>query len=151
MTKEPEYVIDLNQYTGVYDGVIIKSMYSKFKSNASNGYKIAFMINEPESIDENDISVTMSDLDLHLSIGATFKELNKSSVTSIKYKGNEIKPQVSGLSVVTSTIVKEGSNDSITPDKVTASAGTYKITYTVSFKYLKTPINKVLTQTVIVE
>ncbi len=150
-TKDTTYTIDLNQYTGIYDGVIIKSAYSKFKVNASNGYRLAFMINEPDTIAESDIAVTMSGIEQKLALNATFKELNVSNVTSIKYKDNEIKPNVSNLSVVTSSIVKEGSNENITPDKITQSAGTYKVTYSVSFIYYKTSITKAVTQTIIVE
>ena len=150
-TKNTEYTIDLNKYTGIYDGVIIKSMYSKFKSNASDGYRLAFSINQGESIDESDINVTINDLNLTLAVNSTFKELNKSSISSITYKGNEIKSLVSNLSMVTNSIKKEGSNESITPDKVTSSPGVYKINYSVSFNYSSTPINKSYTQIVTVE
>ena len=150
-TKDTSYTIDLDQYTGIYDGVIIKSMYSIFKSNASNGYRLAFMINEPDEIKDSDITVSMNGLEQKLSVGSTFKELNSSSITSIKYKGTEIKSIVANLSVVTSSIKKENSTESITPDKITQNAGTYNITYTVSFTYMKNSVTKTITQTVIVE
>jgi len=149
-TKSTEYTIDLTKYTGIYDGVIIKSMYSKFKSNASDGYKIAFEINKPETIDTNDIAISMNDLNTNLTVGSTFKELSTSSITSITYKGTEIKQSVKNLSVVTSSITKDGSG-SVTPDKITETAGTYKIVYTVSFNYSSNPISKNITQTVTVQ
>ena len=149
-TKNTEYTIDLTKYTGIYDGVIIKSQYSKFKSNASNGYRLAFTINKPDIIDESDINVSMSGLSQTLSVGATFKELNASNVTSITYKGSEIKPNVKNLTVITSSITNSN-NEAVTPDKITENAGTYKINYTVSFNYSSNPISKVLTQTVTVQ
>ena len=149
-TKNTEMTIDLTKYTGIYDGVIIKSMYSKFKTNASNGYRIAFMINQVDTIDENDITVTMNNLNLTLNVGATFKELNTSNVTSITYKGTEIKSSVKNLSVVTSSITNSN-NESVTPDNLTDVAGTYKVNYTVSFNYSSNPITKSVTQTITVQ
>ncbi len=149
-TKKTSYTIDLSKYAGVYDGVIIKSQYSKFKSNASDGYRLSFSIDNTQSIDEEDINVTMSGLTQTLSVGDTFKELNTSNVTSITYKDSEIKPSVKGLSVVTSSITNS-SGEAVTPDRITESAGTYTINYTVSFNYLSNPINKTVTSTVTVQ
>ena len=149
-TKKTSYTIDLSKYAGVYDGVIIKSQYSKFKSNASDGYRLSFSIDNTQSIDEEDINVTMSGLTQTLSVGDTFKELNTSNVTSITYKDSEIKPSVKSLSVVTSSITNSN-GESVTPDRITESAGTYTINYTVSFKYLSNPINKTVTSTVTVQ
>ena len=149
-TKKTSYTIDLSKYAGVYDGVIIKSQYSKFKSNASDGYRLSFSIDNTQSIDEEDINVTMSGLTQTLSVGDTFKELNTSNVTSITYKDSEIKPSVKSLSVVTSSITNS-SGEAVTPDRITESAGTYTINYTVSFKYLSNPINKTVTSTVTVQ
>ena len=150
-TPNTEYTIDLTKYTETYDGVIIKSAYSKFKSNASDGYKIAVAINKPEPIDEAELSVNMDGLTQTLPLNSTFTELTTTSITSITYKGTEIKSEVSNLSMVTSGVTKEGSTDKITPSDITKSAGTYKVSYSVSFNYKKNPVTKVYIQTITVE
>ena len=149
-TKKTEYKVDLSKYTGIYDGAIIKSQYSKFKSNASDGYKLSFTIDNTGAVDEEDIEVTMSGLNQTLNVNDTFKELNNSNVTSITYKGSEIKSNVKSLSVVTSSI-KNNNDEDVAPESITENPGTYTINYTVSFKYLSNPINKIITATVIVQ
>ena len=148
-TKGTEYTINLSRFTGVYDGVIIKSQYSKFKSNASNGYRLSFTI-KPDKVDENDINVSMSGLSQTLSVGSVFKELNTSNVTSITYKGTEIRSSVKNLNVVTSSITND-IGEPVTPDKITENPGTYNVVYNISFNYINTAINKTATQTIIVQ
>lgn len=145
-TDLTEYTIDLNNYTGMYDGVIIKSAYSKFKKNASDGIKLAFVV---QGIDE--YKVSMSNLDVTYNVGDSFNELNASNITSITLNGTEIKSSVSGLSVVTTSISKEGSEETMTPQSITASAGKYKVVYSVSFNYNGgNTINKSFTQNITV-
>ena len=92
----------------------------------------------------------MSGLSQTLVVGNTFKELNTSNVTSITYKGNEIRSSVKNLAVVTSSITND-IGETVTPDKITSTPGTYNVVYNVSFNYINTPINKSVTQTVIVQ
>ena len=99
-----------------------------------------------ENIDENDMSVTMNNTSVTLSVGGSYSELKTSDVTSIKYKGVEIKSSVSNLSVITSSI-----SGGLTPDQITHTAGTYTVTYTVSFVYSGKSISKTVNQTVTVE
>ena len=151
-TKDTSYTIDTKQFAGIYDGVIVKSMYSKFKKNASNGYKVVFdYAPSGESVDPAKINVVMSNLNLTLSKNATFTELNNNSVTSITYDNFEIKPKVTNLSVITSTITKNGQTVNVSPNDLTSSTGTYNITYSVSFIYNGASITKLITQTVIVQ
>ena len=127
-------------------------MYSKFKKNASNGYKVVFdYAPSGESVDPAKINVVMSNLNLTLSKNATFTELNNNSVTSITYDNFEIKPKVTNLSVITSTITKNGQTVNVSPNDLTSSTGTYNITYSVSFIYNGASITKLITQTVIVQ
>ena len=150
-TPNTEYTIDLTKYSNTYDGVIIKSAYSKFKSNASDGYKILVTLNKPESIDEGDLELTINGLSQTLNVNDTFNELTTSSITSITYKGSEVKSEVTNLSMVTSSITKEGSTDKITPSDITKEAGTYKVNYSVSFNFRRNPVTKVYVQTVTVQ
>ena len=159
-TKNTTYTIDLTKYTGVYDGVIVKSQYSIFKSNASDGYKVVFSSQagnnetheegETNTISESDFDVTLNNTNISLHVNDTYKELTKSDVTSIKYKGEEVKSAVTNLTV-TNTSIHNSSNENTAPANVTKTAGTYKANYTISFVYKGTQINKSVTQTITVE
>ena len=146
-TKDTTYNIDLNKYYGTFDGVIIKSIYSKFKSNASDGIKIAFNASGKE---DNVYNVTMSNLTKTLNLNDKYSYLDSSSVTSIKLNGNEIKSEVTDLNVsFTSISGKDGKSAQI--DSFTSTAGTYKVTYTVTFKHASNSTTKTFIQTVTVK
>ena len=146
-TKDTTYNIDLNKYYGTFDGVIIKSIYSKFKSNASDGIKIAFNASGKE---DNVYNVTMSNLTKALNLNDKYSYLDSSSVTSIKLNGNEIKSEVTDLNVsFTSISSKDGKSVQI--DSFTSTAGTYKVTYTVTFKHASNSTTKTFIQTVTVK
>ena len=146
-TKDTTYNIDLNKYYGTFDGVIIKSIYSKFKSNASDGIKIAFNASGKE---DNVYNVTMSNLTKTLNLNDKYSYLDSSSVTSIKLNGNEIKSEVTDLNVsFTSISSKDGKSVQI--DSFTSTAGTYKVTYTVTFKHASNSTTKTFIQTVTVK
>jgi len=150
-TENTTYSIDLSSYSGVYDGVIIKSTYSKFKSNSSNGTKIVFETGGNGEIDESKISVTMEGLNANYSVGASFSELNSASISSIKYNSTEVKSGVTNLSVITGTVTKDGDTSwSGAPRDITNAKGTYRISYSVSFVYSGKSISKTITQTVAV-
>ncbi len=146
-TKDTTYTIDLNKYYGTFDGVIIKSIYSKFKSNASDGIKISF---NASGSDTKNFDVTMNNLNKTLKVNDTYTVLDNSSIASIKLNGNDVKSSVTDLSVSYTSITKDGSSDSVSIDNFTSTAGTYKIIYTVSFKHEETSITKKFTQTVTV-
>ena len=150
-TPNTSYTIDTTKFNGIYDGVIIKSRYSIFKKNASDGYKIVFeYAPSGENVDEEKINVTMNNLSLTLNKNDSFNELTKNNITSIKYDGVEIKQSVTNLSVITSSITKDGSPSNTTPNDLTSNTGTYNITYTVTFVYNRASISKLITQTVVV-
>ena len=148
-TKDTSYTIDMNKYSGLYDGVIVKSAYSIFKSNASNGYKLVFTsaIGE-EEISSSDVTVSMNGLTKTYNVGDTYTELNTDSIESITYKGENIKSSVSNLSVTTQSA--SGPNGSVVPSGITANAGSYKVNYSVSFTYKNNSISKSFTQNVTV-
>ncbi len=151
-TKKTSYSIDTTKYNGIYDGVIVKSVYSRFKKNASDGYKVVFdYAPSGENVDQEKITISMKDLNLNLTKDSDFNELNDSSVTSIKYDGVEIKQSITNLNVILSSISKDGELSTITPNDLTQNPGTYIIAYTVSFVYNGAYINKLMEQTVIVE
>lgn len=146
-TKDTTYNIDLNKYYGTFDGVIIKSIYSKFKSNASDGIKIAFNASGKE---DNVYNVTMSNLTKTLNLNDKYSYLDSSSVTSIKLNGNEIKSEVTDLNV-SFTSISSNDGKSVQIDSFTSTAGTYKVTYTVTFKHASNSTTKTFIQTVTVK
>ncbi|NLC48051.1 MAG: hypothetical protein GX758_01645 [Tenericutes bacterium] len=144
-TDQTSYTIDLNNYTGIYDGVIVKSSYSLFTKNASPGTKVVF-----QTASEGNFSVSMIGLTGSLHVGDSYTELNTSAVSSITYNSIEIKSSVSNLEVVTASIKKVGGSTNLTPSQITESTGTYNIVYNVSFSYLGTPVTRSFTQTIVV-
>ena len=146
-TADTNYSIDMSQYPGVYDGVLIRSIYSIFKKNASSGIKLVFNTGETEKIYE----VTMNSLNINLNKGDNYNELTSSAVASVTLNGEDIKTQISNLSVVTTSISKVNDNSwNGTPNDITNSTGTYSVVYTVSFDHLGSGVNKTFTQTVTV-
>ncbi len=146
-TKDTTYTIDLNNYYGTFDGVIIKSIYSKFKNNASDGIKILFTAS---GSDTKNFDVTMNNLNITLKVDDNYTALDNSSVSSINLNGNDVKNSVTDLSVSYVSITKNDSSDTVSIDNFTATAGTYEIIYSVSFKHEETSITKKFTQTVVV-
>ena len=161
-TADTSYSIDKTKFSGIYDGIIVKSMYSIFKSNASEGSKIVFTkpkeedkeengeSTNPDKINENDVSVSMNNLNVTLANKATYNELKASNVTAITYKGTDIKSEVTNLTVTTASVSKEDGTK-ITPNQITENNGKYKVVYSVSFVYSGTSITKSFTQNIVVQ
>ena len=150
-TSDTEYNIDLTKYNDNYDGVVIKSAYSIFKSNASDGYRISLTINKQEIITNNDITLNVDGLNKTMSVGSTLSELNASSITSIIYKSSDIKNEVTNLSISPTSIINTETSTSVSLSDITNNKGTYRITYTVSFRYKNTAITKSINQIITVE
>ena len=148
-TENTTYTIDMSKYSATYDGVIVKSIYSIFKSNASNGVKVTFTV--AEEIKNDDFKVNVNGLTSTIALNGQYNELNQDAIASIIYKSNDIKSSVTNLSMVTTSITKE--NDTTwkgTPNEIPVAAGTYKITYTITFNYLNNSISKTVIQTITV-
>ncbi len=152
-TQDTSYTIDTTKYSGMYDGVIIKSCYSKFKDNCSTGYKITFEMpkDEAEEFDVNDIKVSMMGLSQTLKVGDKYSTLTKSAIESITLNGNSILGEVTGLTVDATNISKEGGSSNVAESDVTTSAGTYKTTYGVSFIYKGKSVYRTFIQTTAVQ
>ena len=88
----------------------------------------------------------MNSLYKTLKVNDQFTELTKDNIDTIKYDGYDIKTSVSGLTVTTTSITKNGIQ--ITPSDVTKTTGTVKINYQVSFTYSGNSITKTFTQTI---
>ena len=145
-TKDTSYTIDTSQYEGIYDGVIIKSAYSIWKNNASDGYKIVFDIPDQNEYNESDFSISFNNSSITLNVGDTFSELGSSDIQTVKLKGTDITSEISNLSVITSSIT-----NNIAPAQITEKAGEYTVKYSVSFRYKSKPYTKSISQSVTVK
>jgi len=158
-TKDTAMTIDTTKYSGIYDGVIIKSAYSIFKDNASPGYKLT--ITRPSSdpvdpetgevINVDDIKVSMIGLTQTISVGSKYTTLTKSAIESITLNDSSIMEEITGLTVSANNISKEGGSSNVAEADVGNSAGTYKVTYGVSFMYKGKSVYRSFTQTVAVQ
>ncbi len=145
-TQNTSMSIDLNKYSGYFDGVIIKSTYSKFKSNASDGIKILFDSDTPIG---TNYEVSMLGLTYSYKIGENYKELGTSYIDGITLNGSSILSSVTNLKVAATNVTKS-SGKSISLSEITNEAGTYKVTYTITFTYNGVNTTKTKVQTVTV-
>lgn len=145
-TQDTRVSIDLNKYSGYFDGVIIKSMYSKFKSNASDGIKILFDSDTPIG---TNYEVSMLGLTYSYKVGESYKELGNSYVDGITLNGTSILSDVTNLKVA-ATSVTNSDGKSISLSEITNETGTYKVTYTITFTYNGVNTTKTKVQTVTV-
>ena len=144
-TDKTSYTVNLNEYAG-YNGAIVKSTYSIFKSNASSGTSVSFYgennTDNPSGSDEsnsNDYSISVNGKTGSIKKGSTYNELGTSSIESIKYKGENIKSQVSNLQVSATSAKKVAGNsvsiNNITDEKILKVENASFIPYKTS-KYL---------------
>lgn len=145
-TPDTSYSINLNNYSGYFDGVIIKSIYSIFKSNASDGIKIVFDSDTPVG---TNYEVSMLGLTYSYKVGDSYKELGSSYIDGITLNGTNILSSVTDLKVA-ATSANNSSGNSIKLSEITKEAGTYKVTYTITFTYNGVNTTKTKVQTVTV-
>ena len=145
-TPDTSYSINLNNYSGYFDGVIIKSTYSIFKSNASDGIKIVFDSDTPVG---TNYEVSMLGLTYSYKVGDSYKELGSSYIDGITLNGTNILSSVTDLKVA-ATSANNSSGSSIKLSEITNEAGTYKVTYTITFTYNGVNTTKTKVQTVTV-
>ena len=154
-TDKTSYTVNLNEYAG-YKGAIVKSTYSIFKSNASSGTSVSFYgennTDNPSGSDEsnsNDYSISVNGKTGSIKKGSTYNELGTSSIESIKYKGENIKSQVSNLQV-SATSAKKVAGNSVSINNITDEIGAYTINYKVTFTYKGNNITKTFIQSIAV-
>ena len=88
-------------------------------------------------------------MDNNIKVGDKLSELTSSAIDSIKYKSTDIKTDVTGLNVSVTNVTKD--NNKTEFSKINTSAGTYKITYSVTFTYKSKSISKTFTQSILVK
>lgn len=146
-TEDTNYQIDLRSYAGSYDGVIIKSAYSIFTANASDGIKILFESSTPSS----EYEITMNNLSVEYNLNDTYNELTTDSISGIILDGTNITSSITNLKIAATSITKNNSTSSLVVSDITKEAGTYKVTYTITFTYNGINTTKTKVQTVIVK
>ena len=154
-TDKTSYTVNLNEYGG-YNRAIVKSTYSIFKSNASSGTSVSFYgennTDNPSGSDEsnsNDYNISVNGKTGSIKKGSTYNELGTSSIESIKYKGENIKSQVSNLQV-SATSAKKVAGNSVSINNITDEIGAYTINYKVTFTYKGNNITKTFIQSIAV-
>lgn len=146
-TENTSYTIDLSTLVGSYDGIIVKTTYSIFKSNRSSGVKVNFSSGDIiNTYDPSKVSVTMNSLNKTMALNESFTSLTPENIDTIKYDGYDIKNAVSDLTVSISSITKNG--QSIQESEITSSVGTTYVKYTLSFTYASNKATKTFTQTI---
>ncbi len=145
-TADTNYTINLNNYSGYYDGAIIKSTYSIFKSNQSDGIKILFDGDTPVG---TNYEVSMTGLTHSYKVGDSYNELGSNYIENITLNGNSILSSVTNLKVAATSVTNE-SGTSLLLNDITKNVGTYKVTYTITFSYNGVNTTKTKVQTVTV-
>ena len=144
-TTDTSYTVNLSNLSGTFDGFIVKSAYSIFKSNASDGIKLLYLVNP--QITDSDFSLTISPLEQTISVGSTYSTLTSNDVSSVRLRGVEVLNTISNLNV---KVLSAHDSFSMPVDvsSITQAAGTYKIKYEVTFYYSTKRVTKTYTQTV---
>ncbi|MBQ6285702.1 MAG: transglycosylase domain-containing protein [Bacilli bacterium] len=134
-TENSSYTINLNTLTGIYDGFIVKSAYSIFKNNASDGVKILFTPREDYEASLSPLSVTYTE-------GDAYSILTSSNVSSVKLNDNDITLEALNINVKLLSITNSIGTP-VDTSSVTSVPGTYTAKYEVSY----THNNKIRTHT----
>ena len=150
-TDKTAYTVDLSKYSGIYDGVIVRSAYKMWKGNVSEAIKVVFKTQhdenstiEDEDFSESDITLTINGKNVSLYTTDTYTQLTASSIDSIKLKGKDITSSVTNLSVEFQSLVNSDTGANAAPGKL--PAGNYKATYVFSFVYSGKSISKTVNQ-----
>lgn len=145
-TENTSYTIDLSKYPNTYDAVLVKSAYSIFKANASDG--ITKNLSTYEATPVINIQLKTRNLDKNASWPSFDKNSEIISV-SITLNGNSITNyQIGNVSFHSAS--KNGESDVPTANDITKEPGTYQVRYSIPVTINDTTYTKIATQTVIV-
>ena len=140
-TDKTSYEIDVSDYPG-YDTVIVRSAYTIFKANKSNGISKKY-----SSVSYSPTELDISLPTIKLNVGESWKGSSESDI-QVSLDGTAI----TGFNAtITMDTITNTNGDSISLNNLTEASDTYTITYTVSLEYLGvTYDSKKITQKVIV-
>ncbi|MEG1457228.1 MAG: transglycosylase domain-containing protein [Bacilli bacterium] len=143
-TNDNSFIVDLSNYSEVYTKVVVKSSYSIFKANASDGSEYTFS-------DGSDVVPTNIVVSLPANISLVKDEVwNGSNKDDLKVTVNNKDVVVTNSSVVVHSIKNSSSKDTAIND-ITKVPDTYTINYNISFIYAGSSVSKSFKQTVIVK
>lgn len=135
-TANTEYTINLTDYSGTWDAVVVKSAYSIFKANASEG------IQEHLSSYQEPVTINIQMESLTLAKNASWTGSTKSDIDSITINGETISSYDATLQIST---IKSGTQEYAIADML-STPGTYTVSYLVTFNYDASGINKKYTK-----
>ncbi len=125
-TENANYDIDLTQYPGSWDSVLVKSAYSIFKTNASDGVTSNLTSFEAPTI----IDVSMKNI--ALSKNSNWSGSTKSDINKITVNDTEITNYTATLQIAS---IKKSDNTEIAINNMTKDVGTYTVSYMITFEY----------------
>ncbi len=124
-TSDTNYTINLLEHTGTWDAVVVKSAYSKFKTNNSDGIK-KYLSTYQEPIS---INITMKSLSMKKN--TSWGGSNSSDITSIKINNESIDNYQATLQI---SSIKNSSGE-IAIGNMLSTPDTYTVSYLVTFSY----------------
>ena len=125
-TANTNYDIDLSLYSGSWDTVLVKSVYSIFKANASDTVSVYLGAHEDPvtiNIKINDVTITKD---------SSWKGSGPDAITSLKVNGETITDYTATLAI---SSIKDSDGNEIAIDNMRKKEGNYKVTYQVTFEY----------------
>lgn len=127
-TKDTSYDIDLSKYNKAYDYVVVKSAYSIFKANASDG------VSAELSTYEDPTKITVKLKGQSLNKGDKFTAASdKNSITSITINDSKITDYE--IIAFKLSAIKNSKSSEVATNKVTEKAGAYTAEYKLTFSY----------------
>ncbi len=140
-TGNTNYSIDLTQYSDTFDSVVVKTAYSIFKTNASNGITKYLSTYEATPV----INITLSPKNLLKDVlwpGISESEISSMSVT---VSGESTAYEITSINFYSAT--KDGVTVPTVND-ITKNTGTYEVKYNITVKINDTSYSKIATQVV---
>lgn len=126
-TSNSEYTVDLSQHSGSWDGVLVKSAYSIFKSNASDSISQYFSTYTPP------VTINIQMKNLTLDANSSWVGGAKSDINSITVEGDIISTYDTTLQI--SNIKSNSTNLEVLKSVMLSTPGSYTVNYMITFSY----------------
>ncbi len=141
-TQNTNYNVDLTKYSGTYDSILVKSAYSIFKSNASEGVKKNLESYEGAPV------INISFNPKNLLKDAAWPGISESEIASISITVNGVNVTEYDITDINfHSAIKDGEEITSVND-ITKAVGVYQVKYIVSIDINGTIYTKTITQTV---
>ena len=124
-TAETNYTIDLTQFTGTWDTIIVKAAYSKFKANSSD------TISEYLSTYEEPVTIEINMKSLTIPKDSSWTGSDKTDITSIEINDTPITEYTATVQIST---IKKGTEE-VAINNMLTTPGNYTVSYLITFNY----------------